>query len=376
MLTNKQENIELYETVYLHNEVKIKTLHSCFEENFLLEYADRYIVTSSKSSIKWKYLLEDYSTLFLDYFEGSLVQYSENVYVRYSNSLKFYLSGLFIDKSKANSQSIIYKAVFTLKTTDQLLDRFFYEYLIITDSLESNKENIDLLLVEFPDIFTHSKILETIGNYISKEKFDICVNNYNKAISKLLYSSATISNSGGLIFKKNGELMSKFTNLCFNESPNNIPINNTTTEILNTMTTKPDPTLTTLASREMILGKATSRSQDTIEVTVNVHKESIQNAATIEAGNIALTFLTERLKNVLPPQAQLFLYLPGSEIMIATVATIGIHTFAPDNPKAMIAAKAMTTAAYGKLFAKINVSKLIEDIIDKIPTDTLLPSKD
>ena len=96
MLTNKQENIELYETVYLHNEVKIKTLHSCFEENFLLEYADRYIVTSSKSSIKWKYLLEDYSTLFLDYFEGSLVQYSENVYVRYSNSLKFYLSGLFI----------------------------------------------------------------------------------------------------------------------------------------------------------------------------------------------------------------------------------------------------------------------------------------
>ena len=142
------------------------------------------------------------------------------------------------------------------------------------------------------------------------------------------------------------------------------------------MTTKPDPTLTTLASREMILGKATSRSQDTIEVTVNVHKESIQNAATIEAGNIALTFLTERLKNVLPPQAQLFLYLPGSEIMIATVATIGIHTFAPDNPKAMIAAKAMTTAAYGKLFAKINVSKLIEDIIDKIPTDMLLPSKD
>lgn len=387
MLTTKQPSLlEIYRTEHneLRNTIQVKTLVGTDPKDFLVEYADRYILTNDPNSQTWKYLLEEHSISFLNYLEND-AKYNKTTYIAYKNSLKFYLAALFINKDHLEFPlSFIYEATTEAVRNDLEIDRFYYEHKFISNrSAVLYKRNLEVLVATFPDILTRSVILETIGKHISKKTFDTCVENYNAFVEK----ATQILNPLPVLEKKpmfpdsDDYLLKAMKHLQDFEDPAEVEVvkpkpkasnKSKAPEILQPQLPKTEVTL--MSTPQPLTTEVTNMSkiEKTLNVTVDVHKESIQNAATIEAGNIALTFLTERLKDVLPAQAQLFLYLPGAELVIATVATIGIHTFAPDNPKAMIAAKAMTTAAYGKLFARINVSKLIEDVIDKIPASTLL----
>lgn len=223
-----------------------------------------------------------------------------------------------------------------------------------------NKYHQDLytnLISIFPDLVKKFTLLDELAPYLTTYTYLECHAKYSNIIQELQNRHSEIP----LVALSNVDNILA-TNIN-TKAPEYCPQYNST---INTPMSEP-------LQKEPIM---TTKLQTAIDTTVAVHKDSLQTAASIEAGNIALNFLTERLKDILPSQAKLVLYLPGSELLVATIATVAINTFSPGNKKALIASRAMTTAAYGKLFAKINITKLIEDVVDKIPMDMFTTIED
>lgn len=107
--------------------------------------------------------------------------------------------------------------------------------------------------------------------------------------------------------------------------------------------------------------------QTILATALEVNKASLQTAATIELGNVAISTISKKIGGSLPLMLRGYKDHPLFEVLVANIATMAINHFAPENEKGKVISEAMMQAAMLKMVQSFNIPEMVNELIEDIP---------
>ena len=128
----------------------------------------------------------------------------------------------------------------------------------------------------------------------------------------------------------------------------------------------PNFTKEQIAAIELETKRLVREEQGIVGSTVTDNKDNAIEAAKVVAGDTVLAQLTKVAKSKAPMGTGDYIESPVGQIALANALNMAIRQYAPSNPKAMVIAEAVMSAAYIGAAQSFDIPGMIEELLDGV----------